>query len=105
RSSPTTAAAGRRRRRRLTWCSSPQPLHDVLEMDRVVLVVAGQGMHHEVHADAERHLALRLAARHHRIDAAAALVDRPGAGIVVGTDDDGGDAVIDAAVAGLDPEL
>src|SRR5476651_2105943 len=85
--------------------SSSQPLHDVLDMDLVVLVVAGQRMHHEIAAEAERHLALRLAARRHRHQAAAALVGRPGAGIVVGADHDGGDAVIDAPVAGLDPDL
>ena len=58
-----------------------------------------------VDADAEGHLALGLGAGRDRQQAAASLVDRPGAGIVVGADHDGGDAVIDPAVARLDPDL
>src|ERR1700738_5588477 len=85
--------------------SSPEPLHDVLDVNLVVLVVAGQRMHYEIGADAERQLTLGLAARRHRVETASALVHGPGTGIVVGADDDRGDAVIHPSTARLDPEL
>ena len=40
-----------------------QPLEQGRDVDLVVFVVAGQRIHHEVDAEAERHLALALAAR------------------------------------------
>src|SRR3990170_1781168 len=63
-------------------------LSQTLEQGRYVhligLVVAGERVHHEVDAGAERHLALHLAAGHRRIDRPVRVVERPGAGKVVG---------------------
>src|SRR5262245_15158392 len=73
-SAPSThhAAADRRRPTRPSG-SSPEPLHDVLDVHLVVLVVAGQRVHDDVDTHAIGHLALGFATLH-RHDAMAALV-------------------------------
>src|SRR5947207_4703621 len=94
--------------------SLPESLEQGRHMDLVGLVVAGQRVHDDVNAGAESHLALALAAGHHRIERLVAIVARPGRGEIVGGDEDRADPVDAArlaaliAVAGslrLDPEL
>src|SRR5215472_5720052 len=101
---------------RTTWSSLPQPLQQRRNVDLIGLVVAGERVHHDVDAGAERELALaRLAGdeRQHRLPV---LAHRPGAGEIVRGDDDRGHAVAGARrpacrlVVGrrrqrLDPEL
>ena len=74
-------------------------------MDLIGLVVAGQGVHHQVDAEPNGHLALALAAGHNRKHRPAELVVGPGGGPVVGADDERRDAVIDAAVGLLHPQI
>src|SRR5207244_6271927 len=78
--------------------SLTEPLEDRRHVHLVGLVVAGQHIHDQVDAEAQRHFALRLAARHHREGRPALAVDGPGAGPIVAADDDAGDAVIDAVL-------
>jgi hypothetical protein len=67
----------------------PQPVEKGRHMHLVGLVVAGQHMHHEVHAEAERDLALAFAgeAAAHREHPVPAFVHRPGRRPVVPADD------------------
>src|SRR4029450_10655313 len=83
-------------------------------MHLIGLVVAGEGVHDDVDAGAQRHLALALAARGGRIEVLAAFVARPRGGEVVRGDQDRTDAVdttrLPALVAvpwglRLDPQL
>ena len=87
---------------RLHW---PRRSRMARHVHLVGLVVAGQHVHHEVDAEPRGHLALRLAARDAGKGRPALVVDRPGAGPVVAADDDAGDAVIDAVLDRLDPQL
>src|SRR3954451_761686 len=92
---------------RAAYClcaSLAEPLKNGGDMHLIGFIVACQRVHHEVDAEAEGLLALRLAAGYDRIKAAALIVDRPGAGIIVGADDHRRDAVIDAVFRRLDPE-
>ena len=73
-------------------------------MDLVRFVVAGQHIHDKIDAEAHRHFALWLAARNHSEGGAALRVDCPGAGPVVGADNDAGDAVVDPVLDRLDPQ-
>src|SRR5688572_27937834 len=59
----------------------------------VLLVVTGQGVHHDVDAGPERKFALALIARNQRQHRLAVRPQRPGAGKIVRRDHDGGDAV------------
>src|SRR5436853_7464618 len=94
--------------------SLPQPFEQGRHVHLVGLVVAGQRVHDDVDAGAEGHLALALAAGHHRIERLVTIVARPGGGEIVGRDQDRAHAVDAArlpaliAVAGslgLHPEL
>src|SRR5262245_5789082 len=58
--------------------SLSQALEQGSDLHLVGLIVAGQLVHHDVDAGAERHLALNLAAGDSRIDRAVAFVERPG---------------------------
>ena len=49
-------------------------------MDLIALVVAGQRIHHQIHAEADRHLALASSARHGIDDGLSARIDGPRAG-------------------------
>lgn len=62
-------------------------------MNLVGLVVAGQAVHHDVHAGPEREFALARLARHHRVEKLAGVIGRPGPGEVVAGDEDGRYAV------------
>ena len=64
----------------------PKPLQQCRHVNQVGLVVAGQCIHDDVDASAERHLALPLPAWHHGIEWPVAVVERPGGGEVVGGD-------------------
>src|SRR5215831_790074 len=57
-------------------------------MHLIGLIVAGEGVHDDVDARAQRHLALALAAWHGWIEILAAFVARPRGGEVVGGDED-----------------
>ncbi len=46
--------------------SFAQPLQQGRRMHRVGLVIAGQRIHHQIDAEAQRHLALAFTARHRR---------------------------------------
>ena len=65
-------------------------------MDLVGLVIAGQRVHHEIDAAAQRQFALPRAAGNQRIERPAVGVLRPGAGEIVGGDDDRRNAVAGA---------
>src|SRR5438270_10383279 len=85
--------------------SLTEPLQDRRYVHLVGLVVAGQHVHDEIDAKAQRHLALRLTAWHHGIGRPALAVDGPGAGPVIAADNDTGDTIIDPVLDGLDPDL
>ena len=98
----------------LSYC--PNRLQQRRHVDLVGLVVAGERVHHDVDAGAEREFALARLARHHRQHRLAVRPQRPGAGEIVRRDDDRGDAVAGARRAllrfvvafrrgGFDPEL
>ena len=72
----------------LSWRSMGQPLEQVAHVDLVGLVVAGQGVHHEVDAAAQRQLALPVAARHQRVERLALGIGRPAGRKIVRRDDD-----------------
>ena len=90
---PEAAAAARRRS---TTRSMRKPFQQVLGVDLVGLVAAGQRVHHQVDAAAQRHLALARPAGRERIERPAVGVGRPGGGEIVGGDDDRRDAVAGA---------
>ena len=76
-------------------------------MHLVGFVVAGQCVHHDVDPGAECLLALALAARHHGINRAVCIIERPGRGKIVGRDDDrahtvGALCALDESLTGLD---
>src|SRR5215510_7074251 len=73
--------------------SLSQALEQGRDVHLVGLVVAGERVHHDVNAGAERHLALNLAAGNRRIDRAVAFVERPGSGEIVGGNDNRAHAV------------
>src|SRR5215831_14642253 len=73
--------------------SLPKPLQQRRHVHLIGLVVAGEGVHDDIDASAQRHLALTLAARHRRIEVLAALVARPCGGEVVGGDQDRAHAI------------
>ncbi len=73
-------------------------------MHLVAFVVAGQGVHHEVHAEAEGEGALALAARDGRVKRPAVFVLGPGGGPVVAADDHRADAVVAAVLVLLHPD-
>src|SRR2546423_4122150 len=93
----------------MAWTPPPRSMTAPLENRRYVhlvrLVVAGQHVHDEIDPKAQRHLALRLAARHDGIARPALAVDGPGAGPVITTDNDAGNAIIDPVFDRLDPDL
>src|SRR5689334_18456706 len=62
-------------------------------MHLIGLIVAGEGVHDDVDAGAQRHLALALATRDSRIEVLTAFVARPRGGEVVGGDEERTDAV------------
>src|ERR1700704_6406349 len=62
--------------------SLSQALEQGRDVHLVVLVVAGERVHHEVGTGAKRHLALHLAAGYGGIDRPVRLIERPGAGKV-----------------------
>src|SRR5262249_58457113 len=66
-----------------------EPLEQRRDVHLVGLVVAGQRVHHDVHAGAERELALPWLAADDWQHGLAVRPDRPGAGQVVRGDDDG----------------
>src|SRR5689334_11410914 len=68
--------------------SLPQSLEQGRDVHLIGLVVAGQRVHHDVDAGAERHFALHLAAWHCGIERPVRVVERPGRGEVVRGDDD-----------------
>src|SRR5581483_9428456 len=70
------------------FMSLPQPLEQGRDVHLIGLVVAGERVHHDVDAGAERHLALHFATRDGRIDRPVGVVERPGRGEVVRGDDD-----------------
>src|SRR5215467_15399378 len=57
-------------------------------MHQIGLIVAGEGVHDDVDAGAQRHLALALAARDGWIEVLTTIVARPRGGEVVGGDED-----------------
>src|SRR5215471_5911093 len=71
----------------------PQPFEKRRNMDLIGLVVAGQGVHHDVDAGAESEFALARLAGHQRQHRLAVWSRRPGPGQIVRRDDDGGYAV------------
>src|SRR3984893_7339362 len=93
----------------------PQTLEQRRHVHLVGFVIAGQGVHDDVDAGAERKLALAWLAFHHRQHGLAVGPRRPGAGQIVRGDDDGGHAVAAARWAAgavfvdvrqrLDPQL
>src|SRR6266403_4489599 len=93
----------------MAWNPPARSLTEPFEKRRYVhlvrLVVAGQHVHDEIDPKAQRHLALRLAARHDGIARPALAVDGPGAGPVITADNDAGNAIIDPVFDRLDPDL
>src|SRR5215471_17119588 len=96
----------------------PQPFEQRWNVDLVSLVVAGQGVHHDVDAGAEGEFTLARLAGHQRQHRLAIGTRRPSAGEIVRRDDDRGYAVAAAcrtlvvfvlllvgALQCLDPEL
>src|ERR1700675_1583380 len=73
-----------------------QPLDQRRRVNLIGLVVAGQGVHHDVDAGAEGKFALARFARRQRQHRLAIRADRPGAGEIVRGDDDRRDAVATA---------
>src|ERR1700722_7011740 len=71
----------------------PQPLEQRRHVHLIGFVIAGQRVHDDVDAGAERQLALARLAFHHRQHGLAVGPRRPGAGQIVRGDDDGGHAV------------
>ena len=71
----------------------PRALQQIAHMHLIGFVIAGQRVHHEIDAAAQRHFALARAARRQRIERLPALVLRPGAGEIVRGDDDRRDIV------------
>src|SRR5882757_7876746 len=71
----------------------PQPFDQGGCVHLVGLVVAGQGVHHDVDAGAEGEFALARLAGRQRQHRLAVGAERPGAGEIVRSDDDGRDAV------------
>ena len=66
-----------------TVTSVPQPLQQIADVDLVGLVVAGQRVHHEVDAAAQRQFVLARVAGHEGVDRLAVLVSGPTGGEVV----------------------
>src|SRR5262249_47507664 len=66
----------------------PQPFDQRRHVHLVGLVIAGQRVHHDVDAGAEGEFALAHVATRHRQHRLAIGTQRPGAGEVVGSDDD-----------------
>ena len=65
-------------------------------MDLIGFVIAGQRVHHEIDAAAQRHFALARAAGNQRIERLPLVVGRPGGGEIIGGDDDRRNAVAGA---------
>src|SRR5215475_13651405 len=89
---PTCVGASRRMRRALL----SQPFEQRRNVDLVGLVVAGERVHHDVDAGAEREFALARLGGDERQHSLAVLAHRPGAGEIVRGDDDRGYAVAGA---------
>src|SRR5262245_14897629 len=68
--------------------SLPKPLQEGRHMHLIGLVVAGEGVHDDVDAGAQRHLALALAARDGRIEILAPFIAGPRGAEVVGRNQD-----------------
>src|SRR5215471_6639508 len=68
--------------------SLSQPFEQRRNVDLVGLVVAGERVHHDVDAGAEREFALTRLGGDERQHGLAVLAHRPGAGEIVGGDDD-----------------
>src|SRR5216684_1287586 len=93
----------------------PEPLEQRRDVHLIGLVVAGQRVHHDVDPGSKRKLALARIAGHQRQHRLTVGPNRPGAGQVVGSDENGGDAVAAAGGAtrlvlafrrhGFDPKL
>src|SRR5580693_2660657 len=93
----------------------PQTIEQRRHVHLIGFVIAGQRVHDDVDAGAERKLALARLAFHHRQHGLAVGPRRPGAGQIVRSDDDGGHAVAAARGAAgpvfvhvrqrLDPQL
>src|ERR1700704_7007169 len=65
-----------------------QPFQQRRNVDLVGLVVAGERVHHDVDAGAEGEFTLARLGGHERQHGLAILAHRPGAGEIVGGDDD-----------------
>src|SRR2546423_14780038 len=93
----------------MAWTPPPRSMTAPLENRRYVhlirLVVAGQHVHDEIDPKAQRHLALRLTARHDGVGRPALAIDGPGAGPVIAADNDAGNAIIDPVLDRLRPDL
>src|ERR1700680_3901018 len=92
----STAAAIPTARRRCR-SSLPEPFEQRRHVHLVGLVVAGEYVHHDVDADAEGELALARLAGHERQQRLAVAADGPGAGEVVGRNEDRRHAVTSAS--------
>src|SRR5882672_1590354 len=94
RSADITTIAGTRGVNAMPYCMLlPQPFDQGGRVNLVGLVVAGQGIHHDVDAGAEGEFALARLARRQRQHRLAVGADRPGAGDIVRGDDDRRNAV------------
>src|SRR5262249_22158905 len=83
-------------RARTTSFSLSQPFEQRRNVDLVGLVVAGERVHHDVDAGAEREFALARLGGDERQHGLAVLAHRPGAGEIVRRDDDRRHAVAGA---------
>src|SRR4029434_393410 len=94
--------------------SLPKPLQQCRHVNQVGLVGAGERVHDDVYAGAERPVTLALAAGHHGIERLVAVIERPRRGEIVRREQNRAHAVAAArlpaliAVArrlGFDPQL
>src|SRR5579863_5317071 len=79
----------------------PQPLKQRRNMNLVGLVVAGERVHDDIDAGAERELALARFTVHHRQHRLAVRLHCPGSGQIVRSDQNGGHPVAAACRPGL----
>ena len=89
-----SGSSGREPQRPRVQCASLSSRS--LRVDLIGLVVAGERVHHQIDAAAQRHLALARTAGSQRMQRLAASSRRPGAGEVVRGDDDRRHAVAGA---------
>ena len=80
-------------KKRSTRRSPRQPFDDVLGVDLIGFVIAGQRVHDEIDAAPQCELALPTSAGNERKQRTTVGVAGPRCGQIVGDDDDGGDAV------------